>query len=112
MIKKQFYVSTLKETVKSGKIQKKIYNKPKLYTNVTISPANGNTETQAYGERVFKMYKIMLNTCDLGDINEGDMVYLFKEPNENYENSEDSNYKVSSVRVSNIKTCIYVEKRL
>lgn len=111
MIVQDCYIATVKEIDDSGRIQKIVYNDPVKFTT-TISPVGGDTELEFYGERVKGVYKVMLPTQIAKQFHEGDLVYYGISPDPSKQNCSDSNYKISSIRVSAIKTMLYIEKRV
>lgn len=110
-VRQDIYFATVKEIVDNGRTQKIIYNEPIKYRAI-VSPINGNTELQAYGERVFKMYKVLLPSNVAKTLNEGDLVYFGIVPDSTISNCADSNYKIASVRMASVKSLIYIEKKV
>lgn len=77
-----------------------------------VQPVSGNTEIMAYGERIFHMYRAMLDTDKwYGKFDEGDLGYLDgRTPDGETVNGELANYRIVSVRTQNFRIAVYFEK--
>lgn len=87
------------------------YEEPKRY-RFNYQPANGDSDVLAYGERVQRMYKMLIpHKVYYNYFNEGDLVYAdgITPENETY-NGEKANYRVYSIRPQHLMIAIYFEK--
>lgn len=96
------------KTGKLNKYGKSAYNKPILFY-ATISALSGSADIMAFGERIYRMSKVLLNKSD--EVNEGDIVYAYgATPDKDTINGEHANYKVVAVLPQHIKKVIYIER--
>lgn len=106
-LKKKIYIA--KRIIDDSAVTK--YETPLLYY-FNVQPVNGNNELLAYGERIFSMFKTVINLKQYeGVFNEGDVVYLNGENPEGEEvNGWKANYVITSVRPQNKAITIYFDK--
>ena len=77
-----------------------------------IQPVSGNSDILAYGERTFKMYRVLLNSSEwTNKIFEGDVGYLEGVvPTGEAFNGANANYRINSIRIQNYKIAVYFDK--
>lgn len=112
--KKGCYIASLERTEADDNGNEiNYYKKPKFY-EFNIQPANGTTDIALYGEKVSKMYKVIIPFFKYeGIFKEGDKAYLENViPKNEGENTYGigANYKIVSVRPQNTAIAMYFEK--
>lgn len=88
-----------------------VYGEPfELYCNV--QPLSGSTDILAYGERVKRMYKTLIDYDEwVGRINEGDIAYIHgASPEGEAVNGENANCVVDAALPQNLKLAVFFEK--
>lgn len=109
---KEIYISSKKNETILDDFGNEIteYNKPTLY-KFNIQPLSGYSDITAYGEKISRMYKAIIDIDYDGLFKEGDVAYLDGvTPKGEPKNGYNANYRIDSVRVQNLKIAIYFDK--
>lgn len=90
-----------------------VYEKP-ISLSCTINSLSGSYDIAAYGEKINKMCKTLLDYDTwIGKINEKDVVYLYgANPDKEECYGDNANYRVVAVLPQNLKIMVYFERIL